>query len=77
METISELIDRILPMTETINVPGDITPQLQGTLNSVAAAGGELSEISTQLLILSGRGEITNDEYQRVGLHFIKVKFKN
>ena len=76
METINELIARILPLAKTINVPGDITPELQGSINSVAAAGGELSEISTQLLILSSRGEITEDEYQRVGLHFIKEKYE-
>jgi len=74
MESIDELIERILPMTETINVPGDITPRLQGSINSGELGGGKLSELSTKLLILYSRGEITDEEYQRVGLHFIQGK---
>ena len=76
MESINELIERILPMTETINVPGDITPRLQGSINSVEAEGGKLSELTTKLLILNSRGEITDEEYKRVGIHFIKEEYE-
>lgn len=77
MESINELIARILPMTETINVPGDITPRLQGSINSVEAEGGELSELSTKLLILKTRGEITDEECKRACIHLIKEKYEN
>ena len=70
-EKLQKRLDEIQPLLAEIDITRDCAPQDIGALNSVSAAGGEFSETTIKLLVLSSRGVITNEEYDQFVLHFI------
>lgn len=75
-ENIDELLARVMPMAEAVNVGNDISPSTAGAINTVAAAGIEISDASARLLILKSNGDITKDEFLRLSGHFIDLEFQ-
>lgn len=74
MENIDALIERVLPLTERVNVSmlntDGITPDLSNSLHAVTEGAPEFTETVTKLLILTQQDVITKEEYNRLALHY-------
>ena len=57
------LINRVVPLIDAIDMQKDFTPSLQGAVNSASVSGANISNLIIKLLILKNRDDINREEY--------------
>jgi len=65
-DSTEELMKRIKPLMDSVDISTDCNPNMLGAINSVVASGGSPTEEAIKLMILKDRGEIDMDQYLKI-----------
>lgn len=67
-EPIDDLISRVKPMIDEIDLDNDITPDMAFNIAIAEIPGTKASDINKRMLVLVDQDRITSDEYMRIAL---------